>query len=460
MKTVLLLLTTDRFAFPLVHYLTEEAGRYGWKIQVAGLFSNSILDRLKKMPFNSTLSFVPVNNFRQCDQAIRKTDLVIALTPDLMLQRVIDCCLLHGKSLITPAKNTPQVALKKSQAEAANVLILTECGFAPGLDHITAKKAIDNIHTKGGKIFSFRTYHGSLIDTSCLDNPLEFKLTEPTADLINMGKDINRHLFHNHLQVIPYHQLFSRHESVEIQGQGNMTSVPEGDALYCRKLYALNEAHTFIKGKLHRKGFESLWNLMVKLGLTDQKVQLDHFNEKSFLNLLNSVLPYATSESNELRLKKYYDATDDDIRKLKWLGWFDHRWINTQKELNAAMILQHLLEKKVSLKPTDCDAVIMQHELEYDYKNVHYTVTATLFAKGKSRQESALAKAIGLTLGAAAKAYLLDNISIKGLWTPTQKEIYDPILDELVDSELVFQIKEEKFVQEVQPVPSTGIFGK
>src|SRR5690606_4799189 len=210
MKTVLLLLSSDQFTFPLIKFLIEEGKINGWKIVVGSMFDFAVLDRIRRHEWSEAVSLLNITQFKQCERAIQKADVVVALLPDVTLLKVAESCIFRGKSLITPARLNRQMALKKSQAEENNSLMLMECGFSPGLDHITAKKAIDTIQAKGGKVASFRTYSCSFMEKYYADNPWSFKLTYPAIDLINMGKHNNRFLITNRLQHIPYHQLFSR----------------------------------------------------------------------------------------------------------------------------------------------------------------------------------------------------------------------------------------------------------
>jgi saccharopine dehydrogenase-like NADP-dependent oxidoreductase len=443
MKTVLLLLSTDRFSFPLIRYLLIEGKRYGWKVCIGSMFEPHLIERIKEEEFSNEIIFINITDFRQCDQAIRKSDLVMAMVPDVTLLQIADSCITHQKSLMTPSRLTRQMASKRARAEENNVLLLVECGFSPGLDHITAKKAIDNIQSKGGKIYSFKTYSGSQIAEHCIDNPLEFKLTEPSVELIALGRGNNRHLMHDQLQHVPYHQLLDRAEPVAIRGVGNISAIPEGDALYYRKLYGLTDACTVVKGKFLRKQFEHIWNLIVKLGLTDTTSKIDLLGKKSFHFFLDSLLPYSP-ECTEIKLRKYLNADQIQIEGLQWLGLFDDQWIEGHKEITAATILQHLLDKKLVMQPEDKDSIIMRHELEYSCATYQHKFTATLIAQGEDLKNSATAKAIGLTAGAAAKAFLLGNIKLKGLHTPTKQELYDPILNELDDLGVAFHIEESR----------------
>lgn len=445
MKTILFLINTDRFSFPLIRFLIMEGRRYGWKLYVGSMFDNNILERIKKENFSSNLGLVNITDFRQCDHAIRKADLVIGMVPELMLLPIADSCIIHSKPLITPNRLSYKMSLKNKMAKKTGTLLLFECGFSPGLDHITAKKAIDNIQVKGGKVLEFRTYSGSMVTEDSISNPWKYKLTEPAAELINLGKYQNCHVIDNQFQQIPYHHLFTRAENITIPGLNDMISIPEGDSLHYRDIYGLSEAKTVIKGKIFKKGFESIWNLIVKLGLTDNSSIISLVRNKSLYNFLESFLPYSPSGGSlEYRLREYASATTEDIEKLKWLGLLDEKWFYGDKDLTPADILQSLMEKKLSLLPNDEDCIAMLHHMVYTHEDAVYDLKATFIGKGENQWDSAIAKAMGLASGAAAKAFLLGNIKGKGIYIPTQKEIYEPILQELDDLGLVFRVEKTK----------------
>jgi saccharopine dehydrogenase-like NADP-dependent oxidoreductase len=438
MKVVLLLLNTERFSVPLIRYLILEGRRYGWKTYIGSMFEDSIIDRIKTQKFSKDLGFIKIRDFHQCDHAIRKSDLVIGMVPEIMLHQIIDSCIKHRKTLVSPSRINQRISVKKTLAEENETLLLLECGFTPGLDHITAKKAIDSIHAYNGKILEFRTYSGSLVN-DCT-NPWKYKLTEPASEIIDLGRYNNSHIISNKVQNVPYQHLFERAKPVILNGCLDIAAIPEGDSMYYQTLYDLNECNTVIKSKLLHKDFVEIWRLVVKLGLTDN-VSKVHLKEKSFYRFLESLLPYSPTKSLDKLLRDCTDATQDDIEKLRWLGLFDSGWIYSNHDFTPADVLQHLMEKKLALDAQEQDSIIMMHHLVYQYQGKIYDFIATFNGKGENQRDSAIAKAIGIVSGAAAKACLLENIKEKGLHVPIQKEIYDSMLQELDDLGVAFHIE-------------------
>jgi len=422
--------------------MVVEGKRYGWKT-CAGMFEAPLSDSIQRAEFSNDVVFINLTDYRQCDQIIRKADLVAGMLPDAIMIQVADLCIANKKSFITSAKLSRQMLSRKFQVEENEMLLLMECGFAPGLDHVTARKAIDNIHTKGGRIESFKSFHGCVVAESSIDNPWEFKLMENVNDVVQIGKQNNRYLHEGKIYHVPYHHLFNRAQSVSIKGLRDLVVIPEGDALYMRKIYHLHEASTVMRGRILRKGFLDIWRLLVMLGFTDAQSKVEMFRDSSFHNYLKSLLPPDESGHLEQLLNKYLCASDEDILKLRYLGLFDQDWVHI-KEPTPAAILQFLLERKFKPETHDKDCLLMEHELEYVINDVRHIMKATLVAQGENVNDLALTKATGLTVGAALKAFLLDNIKVRGLHIPTIAEIYDPMLNELDDLGFAFYMEEHK----------------
>ena len=407
------------------------------------MFNPELAAHIRQEKFSSEVVFINITDYRQCDHAIRKADIVAGLLPDAMMIQVADLCIANKKNFVTPARLNRQMVSRKSKIEENGMLVLMECGFAPGLDHITAKKAIDNIHVRGGRISTFKTFHGSVLAESAINNSLEFKLTEPVSEVLLAGRHNNRHVIKGRILHIPYHQVFDRAEAISVSGLNNIRVIPEGDSLYLRKIYDLSNADTVVKGRLMRGGFVSIFALLVKLGLTDMQSKIEMFEKSSFYNYLDSLLPYSEGELLEYRLQKYAGASQDDILNLRCLGLLDHQWVQS-KDPTPAHLLQHLLEKRFLMGPDDKDCIVMRHHLEYSLKNARHTLQATLVVEGESGNDMAIDKVISLTTGAALKACMLDNIKAKGLFIPTTSEIYDPILSELLDLGVAFHVEESR----------------
>jgi saccharopine dehydrogenase (NADP+, L-glutamate forming) len=83
------------------------------------------------------------------------------------------------------------------------------------------------------------------------------------------------------------------------------------------------------------------------------------------------------------------------------------------------------------MKETDKDMILMLHEFEYELNNRKHFLKSSLIVKGENALRTAMAKAVGLPLGIAAKLILENKIRLQGLHIPIIREIYEPVLEEL-----------------------------
>ena len=444
-KKILLLIESDRFTFPLLRYLTDHAKIFDWKIRIGLMTAPLVADKIRGEAFSAQLEFIDIRKFPESEQLIKRSDLVIAMVNDSLLLQIADSCIAQRKSLISPARLTRQMALKKASAKENDVLILMDCGLAPGLDHIIAKKAIDNIHYKGGKITSFKTYCGTFVLQTDAPDPFDFKLTEAAAEVLALGKNNNRYIVDGRLQHVPGHRLFERSESRQIDGFENIVAIPEGDSLYYKKIYNLTDAQTVVKGKLLRRGVDRMWHLLYKLGMMDSSLRIDMTGDKSPADIVESLLPLSTSGSIEERFMDYTGASIEEVDKLKWFGLFDADVsVANLQEATPQSLLNLMLEEKLRPLPEDRDCLIMEHHLSYQLRDESQELTATLVLRGENEKDSAVARVIGYTCGAAAKSILSGLVKVKGLHIPIVREIYDPILNELEEAGIAFHITEKK----------------
>jgi saccharopine dehydrogenase (NADP+, L-glutamate forming) len=128
--------------------------------------------------------------------------------------------------------------------------------------------------------------------------------------------------------------------------------------------------------------------------------------------------------------------------RLKWLGIFDNVPVGLKRG-TPAQVLEHILKKKWTLKEDDNDMIVMWHKFNYyrdggSMKEFH----STMVAVGEDKDNTGMAKTVGLPMGIVAKLMLDDLISLTGVHIPIHKEIYDPVLSEL--AELGFHFIEEE----------------
>ena len=112
----------------------------------------------------------------------------------------------------------------------------------------------------------------------------------------------------------------------------------------------------------------------------------------------------------------------------------------TMNEGTPAQLLQHLLEEKLKLNSGDKDMIVMQHQFEYQLPNLKQIqkLKSSLVVIGENQNHTAMALTVGLPLAITVKNFLTKRFSLNGVQIPTKKEIYEPLLKELEDYQIIF----------------------
>jgi len=314
---------------------------------------------------------------------------------------------------------------------------LNEIGLDPGIDHLSAMKIIDEVKAKGGKMITFKSYCGGLVAPESNDNPWGYKFTWNPRAVVMAGQSGDsagataQFMENGKTKFVPYQRLFSNATPISVQGHGKFEAYANRDSLSYQEIYGLKNVENMIRGTLRMPGFSKAWNVFIQLGLTDDNCKVSNSENMTYAELIDSFLPEGNG-SVKSKLARFIKEkeTSPTIKKIEWLGVFEKKKIGI-KNASPAEILLDLLMKKWSLKPNDKDMVVMQHEFEYRDKGKLKKITSSLVVIGDDQINTAMSKTVGLPLGIATKLILNGKIKLKGVWVPTVKEIYNPVLAEL-----------------------------
>lgn len=485
MKTILLF-GAGKSATVLIDYLLAQAPEENWQVLVVD--ANLELAKMKTgdSVYASPLSF-DINDNMERGRYIRMADIVISLLPPQLHIEVARDCVRLEKNLLTASYMDPAIRELSSVIEEKNLLFLYEMGLDPGIDHMSAMQLIDQIHSKGGQIHSFKSHCGGLVAPESDDNPWHYKISWNPRNIVLAGKAGAHYRENGEEKMIPYHALFNTTHRVQVPGLESLGWYPNRDSLSYTTLYGLENTATFIRTTLRHPDFMYGWNNIIELKLTDetpaydtdgktlQAVFKEHMDKQGFGEWLNNKLTERFSQTKELleKLVQLAEAEDESeeipesflavekdgqleevnldeaknnaaeflshkmheanltLKQLFYLGLDDDSMLVNKGKCSAADLLQFALEKKLVLSPQDKDMIVMLHEFEYSLGNQQYAVSSALVVKGEDSLRTAMAKTVGLPLGIAAKLILNGSIRLTGLQIPTSALIYEPVLAEL-----------------------------
>ena len=425
----ILLFGAGKSATCLIDYLGKCCDENNWKFYVCD--ANLSLAQLKTKGFSSAtaISF-DVSNEEKRHENISNADLVISMLPPALHFLVAKDCVQFSKNLLTASYLDEKLKSLKNEIEEKGLIFLAEMGLDPGIDHMSAMKMINKIKKEDGTISSFKSHCGGLISPESDDNPWHYKITWNPANVVMAGSAGAVYLEDGKKIEIPYSEIFNDENNlVDVPGLFPLAWYANRDSLSYIDTYELHDTKTFIRTTLRYPSFCRGWNKMIKLDLTNKNDWQEIKNCKTLSEWFNL-------KKEKFALQNGNDLDENDFFDPEFIGQINYLGLNEDEKIpadfsNSASLLQLILEKKLVMKPTDKDMIIMLHEIEYRANQKNEKTRSCLIIKGEDQIHTAMAKTVGLPLGIAAKLILENKIKLIGLHIPVIAEIYEPVLKEL-----------------------------
>lgn len=438
----ILVLGAGLSATSLIKYLLDKSTSHNWMIYIADLNLDLVKEKIGSHP-NGQALLLDASDNAKLEDLIRDKSLVISMLPAFMHFPVGQFCVKHKVHMVTASYASDEIKTLDEAAKKAGITLINEVGVDPGIDHMSAMKVIDKIKEKGGEITLFKSSTGGLVAPKYDNNPWNYKFTWNPRNVVLAGQGVSKFIRNGKYKYIPYHKLFSRLETTNVLDVGEFEIYANRDSLKYRNTYGLDNVPTMFRGTMRRPGFCRSWNVFVQLGMTDDSYVIEDSENMTYRDFLNSFLQYEENIKLETKLMSYLNINVDSsiMYKLRWLGILDEKPIGL-KRATPAQILQHLLVSKWSMDEDDKDMIVMQHQFEYTINNIKRKTISSLVVKGKDKHESAMAMTVGLPVAIASKLLLTGQIKEKGLLLPIDKDVYNPILNELEDYNIKF-VEEE-----------------
>jgi saccharopine dehydrogenase-like NADP-dependent oxidoreductase len=349
------------------------------------------------------------------ESIVKYSDLVISVLPPSMHFGVARFCVLHGTHLVTASYISPEMKALHDVAVENNIVLLNELGLDPGIDHLSAAKAIFEIQEKGGDIFGFESYCGGLItENDCQGNPWKYKFTWNPRNVVLAGQGgKSKWIANGELHQIAPFEVFKHIKRFDFPGLGEIEAYPNRDSLSYIDQYHLSGVKTMLRGTLRRIGFSQAWQVLVDAGFTnDEKGQDLVFENRrfwfEFITKCKSVQDW---------LAKINVNDVDVVEKMIYLD-LDNENTLPLENLSHAAHLQNILQEKWKLHESDKDEVLMVHKIDYMVNNNHFKYAATMRIIGEGGAHTAMAKTVGLPLALGAIAILDGSIKERGCLMP------------------------------------------
>lgn len=430
---------------------------------------------------------------------ISEADIVISLLPPALHYLVAKDCIVFSKNLLTASYVDAAMKDLAQLVKEKGLFFLCEMGLDPGIDHMSAMKIVHSLQKRNLRITSFRSHCGGLVAPESDDNLWRYKISWNPRNVVLAGKAGAIFRENNQVKKITYENLFNPNNVVDFPGVGLLSWYPNRDSLGYIVDYGLDDVFTFIRTTLRYPDFSFGWNNVIQLKLTDETPVYDtdgmslrrffqiHLQRHGFSEWVEKQLTSKFMQTKLLleKLQQLLDAEEDvdadqmkelqefmmvnpkgklldvnleevktqaaatvagqmheanlSIKQLFFLGMDDSETIINKGRCSAADVLQFALEKKLQLKDSDKDMIVMLHEIDYEENGKSNFIKSSLVVKGENNTRTAMAKTVGLPLGIAATLILQGKINLTGLHIPILPEIYEPVLKELESFGILFE---------------------
>jgi saccharopine dehydrogenase (NAD+, L-glutamate forming) len=444
----ILIIGAGKSTSSLIRFLAEKASTEKLHILIGDVELKSA--QQMAADFDTCEAFqLDVFDTKQRQDAIQNADIVISMLPARFHIEVAKDCLKFGKNMVTASYVSKEMQALDEKVKSSGLTFMNEIGVDPGIDHMSAMQVIDRIRDNGGKMLLFESFTGGLVAPESDTNLWRYKFTWNPRNVVVAGQGgAAEFIQEGQHKYIPYQRLFRRTEFLEVPGFGRFEGLANRNSLAYREVYGLEDIPTLYRGTLRRVGFSKAWNVFVQLGMTDDTYTLQHTQNMSYREFVNSFLPYSPHDSVELKLRHSLKIDQDDLiwDKLLELDLFNPNKKIGLQNATPAQALQKILEDKWTLQAEDKDMIVMYHKFGYELNGEKMQIDSTMVSIGEDQKYTAMAKTVGIPLGIACLKILNKEITKKGVLRPIYREIYEPILKELEAFDIRFTEVEKEYI--------------
>lgn len=442
MKKVLIL-GAGMVAGPPVKYLLE----HDFEVTVASRTLSKAEKLINDHPKGIAKEFdITKASEEDLEQLIIKCDLAVSLLPYIYHVQVAKACIRNKKHMLTTSYVSPEMKALDQKAKEAGIIILNEIGVDPGIDHMSAQKIIDEVHDKGGKILSFKSYCGGLPAPEANTNPWGYKLSWSPRGVILAGRNDAKFKENEKIVEIDGENLFDHHYSYSVEGvEGTYEAYPNRDSTPYINIYSIPETKTMFRGTIRNAGWSKALKKIADTGYLDIKEQ-EFPTGFTYAQLMNKLLnkPLDSNSINNFMKKFDFNSDDDVVKRFEWMGLFSDETLPATK-ISPLDALCHLWEKNLQYDDGERDMLLLIHEFEYEIPEGKEKLISTMIDFGHQNKggDSSMSRTVGLPAAIGVRMILEGEITDTGVHIPVKKSIYEPVLAELKELGIGFKDHKE-----------------
>lgn len=440
----IVILGAGRSAPYLIRRMVDLAPERGWEVVVADIDVAAAQARIGDASHARAMA-LDATEEPELAAAIKGAEVVCNLLEPRFQAGVARHCVEEGAHMVSVSYLSEETRELEAWARDQGVMLLGEMGLDPGIDHMMAMDAVEDVRADGGKILSFRSFGSGVPAPDSMSNPLKYLITWNPWNVATAGRAGAQYMVDGQIRIVPHRRLFLHTWPVEVEGVGTLEAYPNRDSLSYRDHFDLQDVRTMIRGTLRWPGYCDTWSRIVKLGLTNTSLAIPNLAERSPREVVGMFLPLPVPENRVVEAAMLFlelNPTGEVIKNLRFLGLFDQEPSGSPGN-TAADMLAHLLEHRLAPEPGANDMVILVHQMDVEYPDrptLCERVTYTMVETGDALGMSAMATTVGLPTALAAEMMLDGQLRLSGCLLPTHDAIYKPVLAKLKKAGLRFTL--------------------
>jgi len=422
----ILILGAGMVARPMVNYLLQNK----YQVTVASRTKSKADALVDNHPNGISIGWT-VDQKVVLDKMIATHDLTVSLLPYAHHVKVAEKCIKHRKHMVTTSYVKPEMKALDEKAKAAGIIILNEIGVDPGIDHMSAMRIIDHIHSGKGKVESFYSCTGALVAPEVEKNPFNYKFTWAPKGVVMAGNNDGKYLKEGKVVYVPTQDLFKNPMSTNVVGVGELDIYPNRDSLPYIDLYGIPEVKTLYRGTFRYKKWCAILDTFKKINLLSYE-NMD-MKQMTFAGFIAKMIGEKDSTEIKEKVSKFLktDINSYPILAMDWLGLFSDKPLNRQND-SPFEVISDLMISKMMIKEHERDMVVMQHTFVADYGNGNNEVIKSqLLDFGTLETDTSIARTVALPAACGVDMIMKGEIQLRGVHIPVLPEIYNPVLDQL-----------------------------
>jgi alpha-aminoadipic semialdehyde synthase len=304
------------------------------------------------------------------------------------------------------------------------------------MDHMSAMKIIDHIHSRGGEVTSFSSVCGGLPAPEAANNPLLYKFSWSPMGVIRASQNDAAYRRDGKVMMINGADLLASSEPFYAWQSLNLECLPNRDSLIYGDKYGIQSANTIFRGTLRYQGFSRIWGVFKNMGLfSDRETGATTWHD----TIQNMQAKRGSHDQRSFILSCAGGDKELASRVHKCMLWLGLKSAPVSDPSSVVKSFCELLEKRLQYEDNERDMVLMHHDIHAtfdDGRAENHSCRLQLFGDDKM---TAMCKTVGYTAAIGTKLILEGEIASKGLLLPTTRDVYIPALDLLKKECVMFE---------------------